>query len=449
MPNLTSPLNILVVDDEPNIRKTLSIYCKDRGHQVTLTGNVSDALSEAAQKSFDMAFLDLRLGTDSGLDLIPKLLAQNPWLKIVVITAFASIETAVDAIRKGAAEYLPKPFTPAQLDLAISKISQVRALEKKLASLETALSEVYPEVDLSTQNSAMKKCIELAKGAADSEATILIRGESGTGKTVLARAIHAWSRRKDGPFTVVSCPSLSEQLLQSELFGHVKGAFTDAFKDNPGLMAASEGGTLFLDEIGDLPLALQPKLLRFLQERRYERVGDSAVHQADVRVVVATNRDLEAMIKEGRFREDLFYRLNIVQIDIPPLRERPEDIKSIAERLLVFFAQKNNRRLTGFTQEAMKAMNDHAWPGNARELRNTVERAAILCRQQNVGIEFLPFAKQAPSKAPALGEKISLEKLEKEHIRRLIAVTASLEEAARVLGIDQATLWRKRKEYML
>ncbi len=442
-------LDVLIIDDEPNIRKSLAVYCKDRKHRVTLAGSAAEALKESARQSFDIAFLDIRLGADNGLDLIPKLLADNPWLKIVVITAFASIDTAVQAIRAGAAEYLPKPFTPEQLDLATSKIRQVLSLEKKVASLQSALNDVYPEVDMASANPAMQRCLQLARQAADSDATILIRGESGTGKTVMARAVHAWSKRSRGPFTVVSCPSLSADLLQSELFGHVKGAFTDAVKDNPGRIALSEGGTLFLDEIGDLPVSLQPRLLRFIQERQYERVGDSAVRQADVRIVAATNQNLESMVKEGRFREDLLYRLNVIQIDIPPLRQRPEDIRPLSENLLVYFSKRYHRPSLGFSPEAANALAAHPWPGNTRELRNAIERAVILCQTRTVGLDSLPLAAPARADVPSLGAKVSLEKLEEEHIRRILAQAPSLEEAARILGIDQATLWRRRKEYGL
>ncbi len=449
MVNLTQGLDILIVDDEPNIRKMLSAYCKSRGHRVTLAVSVQDALSKAAHGLFDLAFVDLRLGTESGLDLIPKLLSERPRLKIVVITAFSSIETAVQAIKNGAVEYLPKPFTPEQLDLVTAKMSKLLFLEHKLESLESELQETYPEADLTTKNPAMERCLHLARQAADSEVIILIRGESGTGKTVLARAIHSWSKRRDNPFTVISCPSLSPELLQSELFGHVKGAFTDAVKDNAGRISMSEGGTLFLDEIGDLPSAIQPKLLRFIQEKQYERVGESIVRQADARIVAATNRDLESMVKEGKFREDLLYRLNVLEIVMPPLRERPEDIAALAERFLAFFCTKNARASLIFTPEAVTALKSHSWPGNTRELRNVIERAVILCRTSQVGPEQFPFSKTETLHAPALGENISLEKIEEEHIRRVLSSAESLEEAAKILGIDQATLWRRRKQYGL
>jgi len=280
-----------------------------------------------------------------------------------------------------------------------------------------------------------------------SDATILLRGESGTGKTVLGRAIHSWSHRAGKPIGIVSCPSFSSELLESELFGHIKGAFTGAVRDNPGRIAACEGGTLLLDEIGDLPLTLQPKLLRFLQDKEYERVGDYTTRKANVRIITATNVDIEKAVKDGRFREDLFYRLNVIQIEIPPLRERPDDIPGLAERLLAFYGRNNHRSFTGFTEEALQALRDHYWPGNVRELSNVIERAAILCQADRVGLECLPANLLPSDSSSNIGDPITLEKIEEQHIRRILATTKSLQEAADILGIDQATLWRRRKKY--
>ena len=440
-------INVLVVDDESNIRKTLTVCLETDGHRVVAVGNFQDAVSESSRRSFDLAFVDLRLGTASGLDLIPALLASSPWLKIVVITAYASIDTAVEAMRRGATDYIPKPFTPAQVALAVRKVADVRSMEQKIAALQEDLGRVAPEADFSTESPAMQRAVSVARQVAPTEATVLLRGESGTGKTVLARAIHGWSRRAGKPFGVISCPSLSPELLESELFGHVRGAFTGAVRDNPGRIAACEGGTLLLDEVGDLPLPLQPKLLRFLQEREYERVGDSATRKADVRLLAATNMDLETAVREGRFREDLFYRLNVIQIEIPPLRERPEDIPVVAGRLLAFYRRVHHRRILGFSDEALKALKGYPWPGNIRELRNVVERASILCVSDEVGVTHLP-AFLSPRDVPLkVGDPVRLEKIEEEHIRRVLASSKSLQEAADILGIDQATLWRRRKQY--
>ncbi len=443
----TNQFNFLVVDDEANIRRMLAICLETEGYQVTAVSNFDDALSEASRKSFDIAFVDLRLGTATGLDLIPALLAVTPWLKIVVITAYASIETAVDAIKRGAADYLPKPFTPAQVKLAIHKIFDIRNLEQKVTDLREDLGRSNFEADFSSASAAMTRAVNLAQQTAPSNATILIRGESGTGKTVLAKAIHGWSGRQTMPFGVISCPSLSPELLESELFGHVKGAFTGAVRDNPGRISMCNRGTLLLDEIGDLPLSLQPKLLRFVQEKEYERIGDYTTRQADVRIIAATNIDLEKSVRDGRFREDLYYRLNVISIEIPPLRERPDDIVSLANGLLIFFGKSCHKTLSGFTDEALRLLNSYPWPGNVRELRNIVERAVILCAGNKIAADHLPENLHATPAAIRIGDPVSLNKIEEEHIRRVLASTRSLQDAADLLGIDQATLWRRRKQY--
>ena len=441
------PLQVLIVDDELNIRKTLAIGLEAEGHHVTAVSNVQDALVETSRRSFDLAFVDLRLGTDDGLDLIPALLAATPGLKVIVITAYASIDTAVEAMRRGATDYIPKPFTPAQIDLTVRKVFEVRSLEQKVAALQEDLGRQRPETDFSSLNPLMQKAVKLARQAAVSEANILLRGESGTGKTALARAIHAWSGRAAKPFNIVSCPSIPADLLESELFGHGKGAYTGAVRDNPGRIAASDGGTLLLDEIADLPLSLQPKILRFIQEKEYERVGDTVVHKADVRLIAATNADLEAALKAGRFREDLYYRLNVIPLVIPPLRERPEDIPALAGRLLAFHARANHRSSLGFRKEALEALTAHAWPGNVRELSNTIERAVIICPTDMIGPECLYPGLDPGSVEIKAGDPVSLDKLEEAHIRRVLAGTRSLQEAAGSLGIDVATLWRRRKKY--
>ena len=441
------PHHILVVDDEINTRKILSVCLETEGHKVSAVSNFQDALAEASRKPFELAFIDLRLGTDDGLELIPALLATTPWLKIIVITAYASIDTAVEAMRRGATDYIPKPFTPAQINLAVRKVFEMRALEQKVATLQEDLGRQHPEFDFSSTNPLMQKAVNLARQAAASEATILLRGESGTGKTVLARAIHSWSSRAAKPFSLVSCPSFSPELLESELFGHVKGAFTGAIRDHPGRIAASEGGTLLLDEISDLPLPLQPKLLRFVQEKEYERVGDSLTKKAEVRLIAATNANLEDAVKEGRFREDLFYRLNVIQIEIPPLRERPDDVITLAERLLAFHGRNNHRSFLGFTEEAIQALAGNRWPGNVRELSNAVERAAILCRNDRIGLECLPANLLPRDFTLKIGDPVTIEKIEEQHVRQVLANAKSLQEAAAILGIDQATLWRRRKKY--
>ncbi len=443
----TQLLRVLVVDDEANIRKTLSMCLEAEGHRIVAVGNFPDALQEASRTSFDLAFLDLRLGTDNGLDLIPHLLAATPWIKIIVITAYASVDTAIEAMKRGAADYISKPFTPAQVRMAVRKSFEMRILEQKVAVLQEDLERSRPEIDFSSKSPVMQNVINLAHRAALSNATILLRGESGTGKTVLARSIHSWSSRVDKPFGIVSCPSFSSELLESELFGHVKGAFTGAVRDNPGRIASCENGTLFLDEIGDLPLSLQSKLLRFVQDREYERVGDYITRKANVRIIAATNMDLEQAVTDKRFREDLFYRLNVIQIEFPALRDRSEDIVALAEKLLAFYGRVNHRSSLRFTDEALQFLKKYHWPGNVRELNNVIERTAILCQNDRVGIESLPANLLPDNTVSGVGDPVTLDKIEEQHIRRVLSTAKSLQEAAAVLGVDQTTLWRRRKKY--
>src|SRR4051812_42739459 len=370
-------MRVLIVDDEPNIRRTLRVALEAMGHAVGEAATGADALRQVERQPADIALVDLRLGEESGLDLLEPLLAQVPRLAVVVITAHASVDTAVEAMRRGAFDYLPKPFTPAQVRAVLERVGRVRGLRDRAEGLADLLRSEVPEAELDSADPEVARVMDVARRVAPSDAAVLIRGQNGTGKGVLARALHGWSRRAEGPFVTVSCPSLSAELLESDLFGHARGAFTGAVRETAGKVAAAEGGTLFLDEIGDLPPTLQPKLLRFLQEKKYERVGETRVRAADVRLVAATNRDLEAAVAAGTFREDLLYRLNAVELTLPPLRSRI-DLLRLADHLLAFFARQTGRRLTGFTPAARDAMSRHAWPGNLRELRNAVERAAIL-----------------------------------------------------------------------
>jgi NtrC-family two-component system response regulator AlgB len=438
-------MRILICDDEQVIRKTLVLCLEAEGHQVIAVSTSADALAAATRSSFDLAFVDLRLGAENGLHLIPMLLAQSPWMKIVMITAYATIDTAVDAMRRGATDYVPKPFTPNQIVAVSEKIGRIRALENRLATLQDgAARDGGPE--LTSSSPLMQRATELARQVALSDASILLRGESGTGKGVMAQAIHGWSPRGSKPLSVISCPSLSADLLESELFGHVKGSFTGAVRDHPGRIAASDGGTVFLDEIGELPLALQPKLLRFLQDHRFERVGDTATRQADVRIIAATNRDLQAAVAQGSFREDLYYRLNVFPIELPALRDRQPDILTLAHHLLQGLL--HGKRILGFTPDAAQALLGYAWPGNIRELRNVVERATILCQAAQIGIEHLPQQLIGLSaRGNQVGDLVALEALEEDHIRRVLSQVPALDRAAAILGIDQATLWRRRKKY--
>ena len=393
-------MHVLVIDDEANIRKTTQVALESMGHGTAEAEDGEAALKELEAAHFDAAFLDLKLNTESGLELLPKLLKVNPNLDVVVFTAHASIENAVEAMRAGAVDYIPKPFTPEQIRQVLGKIVRMRKLEGRLADLEFRLSTDSPTTDLTTAEPAVQKVFDVALKAAGTPATIMLTGESGTGKTVLARAIHESSQQKDAAFVTVSCPSLSRELLESELFGHVKGAFSGAVAETWGKISLADGGTLFLDEIGDLPVEIQPKLLRLLQEKEYERVGEAKTRQADVRVIAATNRNLEQAVKDGRFREDLYYRLNVISLRVPALRERLADLPKIARNYLRFFSRQCGKKIEGFSVAAEQAMLNYGWPGNLRELRNVVERAAILAAGSRIEPGDLPD-NLSPAPAPA------------------------------------------------
>ncbi|MBX7079309.1 MAG: sigma-54 dependent transcriptional regulator [Nannocystaceae bacterium] len=441
-------MSVLVVDDEKNIRSTLTLCLQGIGCDVTGVADGAAALAALERAPFDLAFLDLRLGEHSGLELLPKLLALRPQLAVVIITAYATFDTAVEAIKRGAVEYLPKPFTPAQVRHTVEQIAGRRAVQRRVADLEAQLADAVPELELQTHAAAMQRVLDTLARAAPSDAPVLLCGENGTGKGVLARALHAQSRRRQGPFATVNCPTLSDDLLASELFGHARGAFTGAVRDQPGRVEGAEGGTLFLDEIGEISVALQAKLLRFVQDRAFERVGETRTRHADVRVVAATNRDLVRDVAEGRFREDLLFRLNVIELRVPPLRERPEDIVPLARRFLAFFARSAARAIPELSPAAEAALLQHRWPGNVRELRNAMERAVILWPDRVIGPEALPGAiATAVAVGPRLGGDHTLEDIEREHIVRVLARAQTQEEAARILGIDASTLWRKRKRY--
>jgi len=442
-------MNILVIDDDASLRRTLRVSLEVLGHKAVEASDAAGALDLLARRPFEVALLDLRLAQEHGLDLLPRLLSLSPGLDVVIVTAYATIETAVEAMRRGAFDYLPKPFTPDQLRVVLDRIARIRRLQYQVEDLEEQVRSVTPEVDLQTNEPLMRQALDIAFKTAASEATILLRGESGTGKGVIARAIHARSPRVGGSFVTISCPSLSAELLESELFGHVQGAFTGAVRDTVGKVAVAEGGTLFLDEIGDLPLTLQPKLLRLLQEKCYERLGETRTRAGNVRVIAATNRNLETEISAGRFREDLFYRLNVIEVTLPPLRQRPADVLPLAEHLLKFFARQNGKKsVLGFSEAARLAITRYTWPGNLRELRNAVERGVILASGPYVEISDLPSQIGDGGRTPGrTTETMTLEQIEADHIRRILDSTGTIEEAAAKLGIDPSTLYRKRKKY--
>ncbi len=438
-------MRVLIVDDEKNIRRTLTLALEADGHAVECASNGATALAELRAKPFDAVLLDLKLGQESGLDVLEETLRISPQASVVMVTAYSSVETAVEAMRRGAFDYLPKPCTPDQVRHVLARIEQTKKLERRVAELESRLGGDGSEGDLTSRSPVMQKTLEIAFKAADSEATALLLGESGTGKSVLARAMHQRSPRRGGAFVTVSCPSLSRELLESDLFGHVKGAFTGAHADTQGKVAAADGGTLFLDEIGEMPLEIQAKLLRLLQEREYERVGETKSRRANVRVISATNRDLAQAVANGKFREDLYYRLNVISLRLPPLRDRLDDLENIALSHLKFFADHSGRKVQGIAPETLVAMRQYGWPGNLRELRNVIERAVIFCGGELLVPADLSETIQATSEM-RLGGNFTVEEIEQEHIRRVLANTKTLEEAAATLGIDPATLYRKRKK---
>jgi two-component system, NtrC family, response regulator AlgB len=436
----------LVIDDEKNIRATIALCLEEAGCEVEAVGSSDSALAALERARFDIAFLDLRLAEESGLELIPKLLALRPELAIVVITAYATIETAVAAMRRGAQDYLQKPFTPAQIRHAVERLAERRALLSRVADLESQLSE-SADAPIESESPRMQALLDTARRAARAEAAVLLRGESGTGKSLLAREIHRASARAAGPFVVVSCPTLTEELLASELFGHARGAYTGAVQDQAGRVEAAEGGSLFLDEIGELSPGLQAKLLRFLQDHEFERVGETRTRRADVRVIAATNRDLDADVRAGRFREDLLYRLNVVELVVPPLREHPEDIVPMAREFLARFARAARRPPLELAPETERVLAAYGWPGNVRELRNTLERISILWPAQVVTPDALPERAAPTAQAvPRVGGDFTVEAVERAHIERVVARTRTQEEAAGILGIDPSTIWRKRKK---
>jgi NtrC-family two-component system response regulator AlgB len=437
-------MNILVVDDETNIRKAMSLYLEAEGHKVVSVSNAADARSEAARRAFDLAFVDLNLGSDKGMDLIPQLLAQSPWMKVIVITGFASVDVAVQSMKTGASDLLSKPFSPVQIKQVAQRVAQVRLLERKIRVQRGSDIHQRAETDIEQTNSpAMQRALHLARQVAATDVTVLIRGESGTGKKTLARAIHHWSKRVGAPVNVIPCQAFNATSLTEELFGRVDGD-----ELTPGRIAGSDGGTLILDEVGDTPMNVQSQLLRFVRDREYENVDGTSVRKADVRLITTTSRDLGSLAQARAFREDLLYRLNVIQIELPALRERPEDVMPMAEEFLAFFAKQGRGKPLGFSNAAAEALRRYAWPGNIHELRNVVERCAILGTGDILDVEHLPPGIVSHGPAPVEpGAMISLEKIEELHIRRILAATKSLEEAAGILGIDTATLWRRRKKY--
>ncbi|MCS6866061.1 MAG: sigma-54 dependent transcriptional regulator [Gemmataceae bacterium] len=446
---IESSWSALIVDDDPAIRQSLRLCLEAQHGRVQQTGTAAGCLEALERGRFDVVFLDLWLGSESGLTVLPEILRRQPGAGVIVITAYATYESAVEAMKLGAVDYLPKPFTPDQVRTAAQRVVTASVLRRRLSELQDRLDETEGEILFETCSSTYAAFLQTALRAAASDAVVLLRGESGTGKTVLARWMRKHSRRPEGPFVTVHCPMLSNELMSSVLFGHKKGAFTGAVADAVGKVEEAEGGTLFLDEVGDLNADAQARLLRFLNDRTYERVGEAKERRADVRLIAATNRALEDDVKAGRFREDLFFRLNVITLTVPSLRERPDDVLPLARHYLSFFERRQGRRNLSFSAACEAAITAHTWPGNLRELRNAVERAVILCPACVIEAQDLGLLAPRSSATVELGADVSLETLEREHIARVVARAGSYEAAARILGIDVTTLQRKRKRYGL
>ena len=439
--------NILIVDDDRNIRHALAATLESANHRVIVAESAERALEVLPDSHAEAVLTDVRMAGMNGFKLLETIKRASPSLPVVMMTAYGSIPDAVEAMRLGAYDYVTKPFTAEQIRRIVARaleLQGLRAENQKLREKIEILTEPDPFLTLSPQT---RKLADTAAQVATSNATVLITGESGTGKSMLAAYIHRLSPRNKGPFVQVACTTLSEHLLESELFGHVRGAFTGAIKDKPGRLEAAEGGTVLLDEIGDLTPVVQSKMLRFLQEKTFERVGGAATIHVDARIVAATNQNLEQLVAEKRFREDLYYRLNVIELHAPALRERPGEILKLAEHYAKQAAAAHNKPMQEFEPEARDALAAYAWPGNIRELRNAIERAVILSRGETIALSDLPDKILAEPRK--VDHNLTLEELERRHIEVVLEQAMTLEEAADMLGINVATLWRKRRKYGL
>lgn len=437
----------LVVDDEPDICRMLAMCLESGGHDVTAAASVAEALAAVGRRSVDVIFLDLRLGTESGLDAIRPLLAACPWGRVVVITAYAAVETAVEAMKRGASDYLPKPFTPAQVKLVVRKAADSLALARRAAELQEAVATSGPGVVFETASAEMRAAVESARQAADGTAPVLIRGEPGTGKRTLARAVHGWGPRAARPLGVAGCVAPTQAHLEAEWFGLAKRMPNGTVAEQPGRVAYCDGGTLLVEDVDRLPLATQARLLRLIQDGEFERPADFAPRRADVRVVATTAADVEAMVAAGTFRPDLYWALRANTIDLPPLRHRADDVPGVAERYLAFFARQARRPAAGFSPAAIDVLQRHSWPGNLRELKNLVERAVLVCKADRVEPWDFPAGALNRVNAVALGDPVPLDRIEELHIRGVLAASPTIDAAATTLGMDTVTLWRRRKKY--
>lgn len=446
-------MDFLVIDDDKTFRDATCLLIETEGHYAQPSASGEAGLEILKEEKFDAVLLDVFLGSEKGFEVLGQIVDSHPGLPVVMFTAQGSVNLAVEAMRNGAVDFLEKPFTRGQMLSVLARLQRFTQLSRNIDSLEQDVKYTKsqsPGLVLDFATSDIRGVMDVLLRAAKTPATILITGESGTGKSAVARAIHEKSHLANKPFVTVSCPSLSKELLESELFGHVRGSFTGAIKDRWGKVKAAEGGTLFLDEIGDLPLEIQPKLLRLLQEREYERLGENVTYRSNLRVIAATNRDLKKRMLEGAFREDLYYRLNVISATMPPLRQRPADLLHLANHFLEYFSRQCGRPRPVLSESATRHLLSYGWPGNLRELRNAIERAVILAEKDEITAKDLPG--EAIDKTLnscdgwQTGAMLSLEQLGDLHIRLVLEQTGKVTEAARVLGIDQATIYRRRKK---
>ena len=447
---------VLVVDDDAAMCAMIAAHLSRRGYEVTTREVAADAFELLRSSDFEVVVTDLQMRGMNGLELCERIVADRPDIPVMVITAFGSLELAIAAIRVGAYDFVPKPFEVEQLCIALDRAIQHRNLREEVKRLRDAASGPLRFDDIVGDSIAMREVFELLRRVSETEATVLVTGESGTGKELIARAVHRRSRRSGGPFVAINCAAVPETLLEADLFGHVKGAFTDARSARPGLFLQASGGTLFLDEVGEIPLGLQPKLLRALQERRVRPVGGDSEIPFDARIVAATNRDLESSVADGRFRGDLFYRINVIHVELPPLRARGTDVLLLAQHLVEHFAQVVGKRIRGLSPPAAERLVSYSWPGNVRELQNCIERAVALAQYDEIVVEDLPDkirnyrASHVVVAADDPSELVSMEELERRYIVRVLeSVGGNKSLAARILGFDRTTLYRKLDRYGL
>ncbi len=429
------------------------------GHEPAEYGEPAEALEALGSQEFDLVITDLRMPHMDGLELTRRISEDHPDVPIVVLTAYPSMDSAIDAMRVGASDFLSKPFSIETVQHAIERASHQRSLRSEIRRLERTIRPHPSPNGMVAASAAMANVLDLLRRAAESEATVLLTGETGSGKEIAARELHAMSKRANGPFVALNCAAIPEHLLESELFGHVKGSFTGATRDHTGLMVQASGGTLFLDEIAEMPLPLQPKLLRALQERAVRPVGGEKQISFDTRIVAATNRDLDAEVASGRFREDLYFRINVVRVAMPPLRRRGQDILILAQQFLERQANKSGKSVVGLTAAAAEKLMLYPWPGNVRELQNCMERAVALTQHDHIKVSDLP--KEIAEAEPVLGEPEpelartpdrvpTLDEIERRHIVRVLNLTeGNKTRAARMLGLDRKTLYRRLKRYGL